>query len=133
MKLKRHSKVESSFQMSSMTDIVFLLLVFFMVTSTLVSPNALKLLLPRSNSQTAAKPVTTISITSELQYYVEQTAVSFDMLEPYLQQRLKGEEEPTISLHADRSVPVEEVVKVMNIAKDNHFKLILATSPLPKN
>ena len=133
MRLKRHSKVESSFQMSSMTDIVFLLLVFFMVTSTLVSPNALKLLLPRSNSQTAAKPVTTISITSELQYYVEQTAVSFDMLEPYLQQRLKGEEEPTISLHADRSVPVEEVVKVMNIAKDNHFKLILATSPLPKN
>lgn len=133
MKLKRHSKVESSFQMSSMTDIVFLLLVFFMVTSTLVSPNALKLLLPRSNSQTAAKPVTTISITSELQYYVEQTAVPFDMLEPYLQQRLKGEEEPTISLHADRSVPVEEVVKVMNIAKDNHFKLILATSPLPKN
>jgi len=104
-----------------------------MVTSTLVSPNALKLLLPRSNSQTAAKPVTTISITSELQYYVEQTAVPFDMLEPYLQQRLKGEEEPTISLHADRSVPVEEVVKVMNIAKDNHFKLILATSPLPKN
>ncbi|MGP1362630.1 MAG: ExbD/TolR family protein [Bacteroides sp.] len=133
MKLKRHSKVESSFQMSSMTDIVFLLLVFFMVTSTLVSPNALKLLLPQSNSQTAAKPVTTISITSELQYYVEQTAVPFDILEPYLQQRLKGDEEPTISLHADRSVPVEEVVKVMNIAKDNHFKLILATSPLPKN
>jgi len=132
MKLKRHSKVESTFQMSSMTDIVFLLLVFFMVTSTLVSPNALKLLLPRSNSQTAAKPITTVSITADLQYYVEQTPVPFNTLEIYLQKKLLGQEEPTISLHADRTVPVEEVVKVMNIAKDNHFKLILATAPLPK-
>ena len=132
MKLKRHSKVESSFQMSSMTDIVFLLLIFFMVTSTLVSPNALKLLLPRSNSQTAAKPITTVSITHDLEYYVEQTPVPFSTLEPYLQKRLAGEEDPTISLHADKSVPIEEVVKVMNIAKDNRFKLILATSPLPK-
>ncbi len=132
MKLKRHSKVESSFQMSSMTDIVFLLLIFFMVTSTLVSPNALKLLLPRSNSQTAAKPITTISITADLQYYVEQVPVPLNTLEVFLQKRLQGESEPTISLHADKSVPVEEVVKIMNIAKDNHYKLILATSPLPK-
>lgn len=132
MKLKRHSKTDTGFQMSSMTDIVFLLLIFFMVTSTLVAPNALKLLLPRSNSQTAAKPITTVSITTQQQYYVEQTAVPLGGLEAYLQTKLAGEEDPTISLHADKSVPIEAVVKVMNIAKDNHFKLILATSPLPK-
>ena len=132
MKLKRSTKVETSFSMSSMTDIVFLLLVFFMVTSTMISPNALKLLLPRSNSQTSAKPFTTISITSNLEFYVEQTPVPITSLEPYLQQHLAGQEEPTISLHADRTVPIEEVVKVMNIAKDNHYKLILATAPLPR-
>ena len=115
MKLKRNTGVDTAFQMSSMTDIVFLLLVFFMVTSTLVSPNALKLLLPRSNSQTAAKPITTVSITAG-----------------YLQQKLEGVEDPTISLHVDRTVPMEEVVKVMNIAKDSHYKLILATAPLEK-
>ena len=100
--------------MSSMSDLVFLLLIFFMITSTMVAPNALKLLLPRSNSQTSAKTVTTISITANQQ------------------QKLANESEPTISLHADRTVPIEAVVKVMNIAKDNHYKLILATAPLDK-
>ncbi len=132
MKLKRHVRVEPSFQMSSMTDIVFLLLVFFMVTSTMISPNALKLLLPRSNSQTSAKAITTVSITAALEFYVEQTPVPIESMEQFLQQKLVGEEEPTISLHADKSVPMEEVVKVMNIAKDNHYKLILATAPLPR-
>lgn len=132
MKLKRHVRVEPSFQMSSMTDIVFLLLVFFMVTSTMISPNALKLLLPRSNSQTSAKAITTVSITAALEFYVEQTPVPIESMEQFLQQKLAGKEEPTISLHADKSVPMEEVVKVMNIAKDNHYKLILATAPLPR-
>ncbi len=132
MKLKRHSKTDTGFQMSSMTDIVFLLLIFFMVTSTLVAPNALKLLLPRSNSQTAAKPITTVSITAQGDFYVEQTPVPIAGLEAYLQTKLAGEEDPTISLHTDRSVTMEQTVKVMNIAKDNHYKLILATAPLAK-
>lgn len=132
MKLKRHAKVEAGFQMSSMTDIVFLLLIFFMVTSTLVAPNALKLLLPRSNSQTSAKPITTVSITADLQYYVEQTPVPISTMEAYLQQKLEGQEDPTVSLHVDKSVPMEAVVQVMNIAKDNHYKLILATAPLER-
>lgn len=130
MKLKRHSKVEAGFSMSSMSDLVFLLLIFFMITSTMVAPNALKLLLPRSNSQTSAKAITTISITADKQYYVETTPVNIEQMEAYLQQHLAGETEPTISLHTDRSVPIEAVVKVMNIAKDNHYKLILATAPL---
>ncbi|HCX99380.1 MAG TPA: biopolymer transporter ExbD [Bacteroidales bacterium] len=130
MALKRGSKVNPNFSMSSMTDIVFLLLIFFMVSSTLVAPNALKLLLPQSNSQTPAKAITTVSISEDLRFYVEQTPVSFYELETFLAQRLQGELEPTVSLHVHKSVPMEEVVKVMNIAKDNRYKLILATQPL---
>ena len=110
-----------------MTDIVFLLLIFFMVTSTLISPNALKLLLPKSSNQTAAKPITTVSIDKNYNFYLETTPVPFSQLEHKLQRKLSGEEEPTISLHVDKSVPMEQVVKVMNIAKDNKYKLILAT------
>lgn len=132
MKLKRHTGAEAGFQMSSMTDIVFLLLIFFMVTSTLVAPNALKLLLPQSNSQTSAQAITTVSITRDLAYYVEQTPVPIEQMEGYLQLKLANEPEPTISLHVDKSVPMEAVVKVMNIAKDNRYKLILATAPLDK-
>ncbi len=130
MALKRGSKVNPNFSMSSMTDIVFLLLIFFMVSSTLVAPNALKLLLPQSNSQTPAKPITTVSITEDFQYYLEQTPVTLVELEYRLQQKLQGVDDPTVSLHVHKSVPMEEVVKVMNIAKDNRYKLILATQPL---
>lgn len=114
--------------MSGMTDIVFLLLIFFMITSTLIAPNALKLLLPQSTHQTMANPITTVSITRNLEYYVETTMVNVEELEQVLQERLAGESDPTISLHVDRSVPMERVVTVMNIAKDNRYKLILATS-----
>ncbi|MFP4557549.1 MAG: ExbD/TolR family protein [Bacteroidales bacterium] len=130
MALKRGSKVNPNFSMSSMTDIVFLLLIFFMVSSTLVAPNALKLLLPQSNSQTPAKAITTVSITHDINFYVEQTPVPFRDLETMLAQKMQGQNEPTISLHVHRSVPMEEVVKVMNIAKDNRYKLVLATQPL---
>lgn len=129
MALKSRSKVSLSFSMSGMTDIVFLLLIFFLITSTLIHPNALKLLLPQSSHQTSAKPTTTISITKDFLFYIENQRVDFYDLERLLQERFKGIEDPTISLHVDRSVPVEQVVKVMNIAKDNRYKLILATSP----
>lgn len=132
MALKRRVKVEPSFSMSSMTDIVFLLLIFFMVSSTLIHPNALKLLLPHSNSQVSAKPITSVSITADRNFYLETVPVTLGQLEYLLQQKMKGQDDPTIALHVDRSVPMEEVVKVMNIAKDNKYKLILATQPLQK-
>lgn len=120
--------------MSSMTDIVFLLLIFFMVTSTLVAPNALKLLLPQSNNQTAAKPITTISVTGDLKYYINDEGdlkrVEFKEIEPFLQNRYGiGNDEIFISLHAEKSVPWDEVVKIMNIARKNNYKLIAATAP----
>ncbi len=130
MALKRGSKVNPNFSMSSMTDIVFLLLIFFMVSSTLIAPNALKLLLPQSNSQTPAKPITTVSITEDFIFYIEQTPVPVNELEARLSEKLQGQQEPTVSLHVHRSVPMEQVVKVMNIAKDNRYKLVLATQPL---
>ena len=134
MALKRRNKVNAAFSMSSMTDIVFLLLIFFMVTSTLIAPNALNLLLPQSNNQTAAKPITTISVTKDLRYYINDDGqlkrVSFYEIEPYLQNRYGvGNDDIFISLHADKSVPLEEVVKIMNIARKNNYKMILATAP----
>lgn len=120
--------------MSSMTDIVFLLLIFFMVTSTLVAPNALKLLLPQSNNQTAAKPVTTISVTKDLKYYINDEGrlrrIEFREIEPFLQSRYGiGNDDIYISLHAEKSVPWDEVVKIMNIARKNKYKMIAATAP----
>jgi len=129
MALKRRNKISAEFSMASMTDIVFLLLIFFMITSTLVNPNAIKLLLPQSSNQTAAKPLTTVSVTQDLKYYVESQRVTFDQLEPTLQKKLGTESDIYISLHVHENVPMKEVVKVMNIAKRNQYKMILATRP----
>jgi biopolymer transport protein ExbD len=134
MALKRRNKVNAAFSMSSMTDIVFLLLIFFMVTSTLIAPNALKLLLPQSNNQTAAKAITSVSITKDLKYWINDEGklkrVAFTEIEPFLQNKFgRANDDIFISLHADKSVPVEEVVKMMNIARRNKYKMILATAP----
>lgn len=129
MALRSRNKVSVQFSMSGMTDIVFLLLIFFMITSTLIAPNALKLLLPQSKHQTTANALTTVSITRDAKFYIETTQVDISQLEYELQSRLKDEPEPTISLHVDENVPIKEIVKVMNIAKNNRYKLILATSP----
>ena len=114
-----------------MTDIVFLLLIFFMITSTMVHPNALKLLLPKSNSQVSAKPITTISITRDLDYYIERTPIEFSRLESALKVKFDGvpEEDRTISLHVEQSVPWAEVVRMLDMARNNRYKLIAATSP----
>lgn len=128
MAIKRGSKVDKSFSAASMTDLMFLLLIFMLLATTLINPNALKLLLPKSANQLNEKPYTTVSVTADLNYYVETEPVSYSQLESVLKAKLAGAEDPTVSLHCDKSVPVDEVVKVMNIAKDNKFKLILATT-----
>ena len=112
-----------------MTDIVFLLLIFFMLTSTLVSPNALKLLLPSSESKTLAKQTVSVSITPSKEYYVNKTRVSFDNLEATLKQNIIGKDDPSIILHVEKSLPIEEAVKVMDIASRNRWKMVLATKP----
>lgn len=129
MAIKRGSKVNASFSAASMTDLMFLLLVFLLIATTLINPNALKLTLPTSSNQIKDKPMTTVSITPDLQYYVESETVPFTELETVLKSRMINNDKPTISLHADKTVPIDNVVKVMNIAKNNKWTLILATSP----
>ena len=129
MAIRTSNKINTAFNLASMSDLVFLLLIFFMITSTMIAPNALKLLLPQSNSQVRAKPITTISIDKDLHFYLETVPIKFDDLERQLQLKLMNSDDPTVSLHCDKSVPMEQVVKVMNIAKNNKYKLILATAP----
>ncbi len=133
MAIKHGSKVDKSFSASSMTDLMLLLLLFLLIATTLINPNALKLMLPKSSNQLKDKAMTTVSIQDTghgYRYYVElQDVGSIEGVERALSTRLEGQEEPTVSLHCDKTVAVDEVVKVMNIAKDNKYKLILATTP----
>lgn len=132
MGLQTRNKVSPNFNMSSLTDIIFLLLIFFMLTSTLVSPNALKLLLPSSNSQTLAKQTVSVSITKDLNYYLDKKRVTIDELSSNLQEKFDEIDDATIVLNADKSVPVDNVVQVMNIANQLDLKMILATKPIRK-
>ena len=129
MSLRSRNKVSANFSMSSMTDIVFLLLIFFMLTSTLVSPNALKLLLPNSKARTLEKQTLSVSITPEINYYIGDKQVAIENLEQELKLELAGQEEPAIVLHADKTVDIEYAVKVMDIAYRNKYKVVLATNP----
>ena len=132
MALRSRNKVDVSYSVAGMTDIIFLLLLFFMLTSTLISPNAVKLLLPQSNSQTSNRPITTVSITRDIVFYIEKTRIELSELELMLRQKIGNTEDPTIAIHADRSVPIEYIVEVMNVARRNNYKVILATSPETK-
>ena len=118
-----------------MTDIVFLLLIFFLVTSTLINPNALKLLLPKSTGQVSAKATVSVSIkdwqNDTYTYHVNGNVnpSTYEEVEDQLISLLLNEEDPTFSIYSDQTVPVGEVVQIMNIAKRNHYKVILATQP----
>jgi len=129
MAISQRNKISVNFSSVGMTDVVFNLLIFFMLTSTLVHPTALKLLLPKGSTQTSAKPQTTVSITADQRYYVEQQPVTLEQLEAALKQKLGNAPETYISLHADKTVPFESVVNVLNIAQANNYKLIIATTP----
>ena len=128
MGLRSRNKVSANFNMSSMTDIVFLLLIFFMLTSTLVSPNALKLLLPSSKAKTLEKQTISISITKDIAFYINENEVSENTIEQELKLLLNTEQEPAIILHADKTVAIEHVVKIMDIAYRNKYKIVLATT-----
>ena len=135
MAIKTRNKIGVSFNSSSMSDLVFLLLIFFMLTSTLVAPNAIKLLLPSSNSKTMAKQTVTVYINDLFQYYVDETPVTDDELAGMISSKIGDQADATIVLRSDKSVPVQYVVNVIdavneinNATQQNH-KVILATSP----
>lgn len=129
MALQSRNKVNISFSMASMTDIVFLLLIFFIIVSTMVSPNALKVLLPTSSAKTTSKQTVSVSITSDLKYYINANHVDETSIETTLKQQLSGIDKPGIILHVDKTVPIEYAVKVMDIANRNGYEMVLATKP----
>ncbi|MBV7270256.1 ExbD/TolR family protein [Winogradskyella luteola] len=129
MNIRGRNKVTPEFNMASMTDIVFLLLIFFMIASTLVTTNAIDIILPKASGKTENKKSTAVSIKKDLTYYIDQKRVGESVLESQLISILSKQETPTIVLRAEKSVPVENVVKVMDIANRNKFKVILAVKP----
>jgi biopolymer transport protein ExbD len=134
MALKRRNKINESFSMASMTDVIFLLLIFFMISSTVVTPNAIKVTLPQSQKQTSTKPLTRLTIDANLNYYVafgkqREKKVSFEEIAPFLQVSREKEPEMFVALYADEAVPYREIVKILNIANENKFKIALFTRP----
>ncbi len=135
MAIKSQNKISTDFSTSSMSDLVFLLLIFFMLTSTLVSPNAIKLLLPSSSSKTIAKQTTTVYINDENLFFVNETPATEANMQQLLTRSLIGQTEGVIVLRADRTVPVQYIVVVidainqMNDLLKTKHKVILATKP----
>tara|TARA_B110000483_G_scaffold203384_1_gene245636 strand:+ start:277 stop:669 length:393 start_codon:yes stop_codon:yes gene_type:complete len=129
MNIRGRNKISPEFNMSSMTDIVFLLLIFFMIASTLVTTNAIDILLPTASGKTENKKSIAVSIKKDLTFYIDQSKVEVQNLEAKLLQLLQKETAPTLVLRAEKSVPVDYVVKVMDIANRNKFKIILAVNP----
>lgn len=135
--LKRRAKISPSFSMASMTDVIFLLLIFFMITSTIVSPNAIKVLLPQGKQQTSAKPLTRVVIDKKLNFYAgfgneKEQIIAVEDLPVFLQECALKAPDMYVALYADETVPYREIVKILNIANENHFKMVLATRPLEK-
>lgn len=129
MNLRGRNKISPEFSMSSMTDIVFLLLIFFMLTSPAITPEALDLILPKAKGKTTTVQNISVSITKDMQIYVDEERVSSSGLEQKLKERLTGVEDPTIILRADEGVPIEKAVSVMDIANRNRYKIVLAVKP----
>lgn len=128
MNLRSRNKVDASFSMSSMTDLVFLLLIFFIIVSTLVSPYALPVDLPVSDNKSKEKQNISLRIDQDLIYSVNNKIVDAANLETALASSITSDE-PSIILHVDQLVPTGETVKVLDIAKRNKWKIVLATKP----
>lgn len=128
MAIKRSSKVETSFGASAMTDMMFLLLIFFLVLTTLINTNALDIMLPKSSNKVTDRASLTMSVTQDLNYYIDGKAVQFDMVETTLKEKLNGVEKPLIMLNIDKRVAVDEFAKIMNIARAHNYALYMMTT-----
>jgi biopolymer transport protein ExbD len=129
MNLRGRNKVSPEFNMSSMTDIVFLLLIFFMLTSTMVTTNALDLVLPKAKGKTDSNKNISVSINKDLEFYIDKEAVPEPELEAKLLSALGSDKEKAIILRAEEGVPIEKAVNVLDIANRNQIKVVLAVRP----
>ena len=133
MSLKKRNKVEATFAMSSMTDLIFLLLLFFVMASTMSSPNDIKINLPQARAKTNTKQVVAkVSIDELGNYFValgkeKPVAIEAEDLEPYLASVQQQDSTMYIALHADEDIAYKEVVRVLDIANQYHMKLVVAT------
>ena len=128
MNLKSNHKIEAAFSMSSMTDVIFLLLIFFMLTASFVTPSGLPFNLPTSKSSTIVMQKVSVSITKDLEYTVNQKKIRRSQLEVALRNELSTKE-GVVVLHVDKSVPVEYLVEVAGIATSLEAKVSIATQP----
>tara|TARA_Y100000815_G_scaffold221135_1_gene207280 strand:- start:707 stop:1099 length:393 start_codon:yes stop_codon:yes gene_type:complete len=126
MNIRGRNKVTPEFNMSSMTDIVFLLLIFFMIASTLVSAEAIDLLLPSSTSKTTQTKNVSVSVNKDLQYFVDMKQVSKSQLETEILAKVGNSDTPTITIRSDENVDLKHVVYIMDIANRNRIKSTLA-------
>lgn len=130
MNLRGRNKVNAEFNMSSMTDIVFLLLIFFMIAvTTMTTTNALDLVLPNSDGQADEVENISVSVDDKSNYYIDKDQFPAEELENALKNRLGNQKEPNIVLHVAKGVPIENAVKVMDIAYRNKYKIVLAVAP----
>ncbi|MCZ6595677.1 MAG: biopolymer transporter ExbD [Bacteroidetes bacterium] len=129
MNLRGRNKINPEFSMSSMTDIVFLLLVFFLLTSPAITPDALDLILPKAKGKSTNQHNASVSITKDGAYYVNKERVSEFNIAKELKAVLAGQENPTIIIRAEEGVPIEDAVFVMDIANKNNYKVVLAVRP----
>lgn len=126
MNLRGRNKINPSFNMSSMTDIVFLLLIFFMLTSTLVTVSAIDVVLPKAGGKTENKSSVAVTITNGSQFYIDQRKVNASQLENELLNRVGADRKRTVVIRGDQNVPYKNVMKVIDIANKNKLKMILA-------
>lgn len=129
MNFRSRNKVTPEFSMSSMTDIVFLLLIFFMLTSTMVTTNALDLVLPKAKGITAKNQNISVSINKDLQFFIDKTPVQENDLENAIMGHFANSEDKSLILRAEEGVPIEHAVKVLDIANRNQIKVVLAVRP----
>lgn len=128
MGLSSKNKIDPNFNMSSMTDLVFLLLVFFMLTSSFVTPSGLPVNLPSSAASTIEVQKVSVTVTKDLEYYVDDKKISKSMLEGELKSKLGGTN-GSVVLHIDKDVPWEHGVYVAGIATSLEAKVVVATKP----
>ena len=128
MNLKSKHRVDASFSMSSMTDLIFLLLVFFMLTSSFVTPSGLPVNLPSSKASTIEVQKVSVTITKNLQYYINEKKITKATLEGELKSRLGGAG-GSVVLHIDKDVPSEHLVYVAGLATSLEAKVVVATKP----
>ena len=126
MNLRGRNKVNPNFNMSSMTDIVFLLLIFFMLTSTLVTVNAIDVLLPKASGKTENKTSVSVTVTNKSKFYIDKAEISKKNLELEILNRVGSKKQKTVVIRGDQDVPYKNVMKIIDIANRNKLKMILA-------